>query len=108
MRVLLSTILTVLTLQSPDIRAALDLDLNSEVGDVSCEPETSATLTTSMAGSPISANTYYKISIDEDSQTNGYGYGSCCKVCTSSQACGNSCISWSKSCHKGPGCACQG
>jgi uncharacterized protein YraI len=33
---------------------------------------------------------------------------SCCKVCRSSQACGDSCISWGKVCHKGPGCACQG
>jgi len=31
----------------------------------------------------------------------------CCKVCTNSQACGNSCISWSYTCHKPPGCACQ-
>ncbi|MFA6587588.1 MAG: HNH endonuclease family protein [Patescibacteria group bacterium] len=33
---------------------------------------------------------------------------SCCKVCTSGQACGDSCISWSYTCHKGVGCACQG
>lgn len=32
----------------------------------------------------------------------------CCKVCTNGQACGDSCISWSYTCHKGPGCACQG
>lgn len=32
----------------------------------------------------------------------------CCKVCTTGQACGDSCISWDKTCHKGPGCACQG
>jgi len=32
----------------------------------------------------------------------------CCKVCGSdSQACGDSCISKSKTCHKAPGCACQ-
>ena len=36
------------------------------------------------------------------------GYGSCCKICRKSQACGNSCIPWYKTCHKGPGCACQG
>ncbi len=33
---------------------------------------------------------------------------SCCKVCTGSKACGDSCISRSKTCHKGDGCACQG
>jgi hypothetical protein len=32
----------------------------------------------------------------------------CCKVCKNSQACGNSCIPWYKTCHKGIGCACQG
>jgi hypothetical protein len=31
----------------------------------------------------------------------------CCKVCTTGKACGNSCISRSKSCHKAPGCACN-
>ena len=32
----------------------------------------------------------------------------CCKVCRRGYACGDSCISRSKSCHKGPGCACDG
>lgn len=31
----------------------------------------------------------------------------CCKVCTTGQACGNSCISRSKKCRKPPGCACN-
>jgi hypothetical protein len=31
----------------------------------------------------------------------------CCKVCDAGQACGNSCISRSKTCHKGQGCACD-
>ena len=31
--------------------------------------------------------------------------GSCCKVCSTSQACGDACISKSKTCHKPPGCA---
>ena len=33
---------------------------------------------------------------------------SCCKVCTTGKACGDSCISQSYTCHKGPGCACDG
>lgn len=33
---------------------------------------------------------------------------SCCKICRKGQACGNSCISWDKVCHRPPGCACQG
>lgn len=31
----------------------------------------------------------------------------CCKICTTGKACGNSCISRSYTCHKGPGCACN-
>lgn len=34
-------------------------------------------------------------------------YG-CCRVCTVGCACGNSCISCSKNCTKGVGCACNG
>lgn len=32
----------------------------------------------------------------------------CCKVCTTGKACGNSCISKTYTCHKPPGCACDG
>ena len=32
----------------------------------------------------------------------------CCKVCTTGKACGDSCISWDKTCNVGPGCACNG
>lgn len=31
----------------------------------------------------------------------------CCKVCSAGQACGNTCISRKKACHKGRGCACD-
>lgn len=31
----------------------------------------------------------------------------CCKVCTKGQACGDTCISREKRCHKGRGCACD-
>ncbi|MGI9038087.1 MAG: SH3 domain-containing protein [Gemmatimonadota bacterium] len=33
---------------------------------------------------------------------------SCCKVCRTGKACGNSCISRSYTCRKGAGCACNG
>ncbi len=33
---------------------------------------------------------------------------SCCKVCSTGKACGNTCISRSKTCHVGGGCACDG
>ena len=32
----------------------------------------------------------------------------CCKTCRKGKACGNSCISRSKTCHQPPGCACDG
>ncbi len=32
----------------------------------------------------------------------------CCKTCSKGKACGDSCISRAKQCHKGPGCACDG
>lgn len=35
-------------------------------------------------------------------------YQSCCKTCRKGKACGNSCISRTKSCRVGPGCACDG
>jgi hypothetical protein len=31
----------------------------------------------------------------------------CCRVCTKGCACGDSCISCGKTCHKGAGCACN-
>lgn len=34
--------------------------------------------------------------------------GSCCRVCQTGKACGDSCIERSKTCNKGPGCACNG
>lgn len=36
------------------------------------------------------------------------GFASCCKVCSKGKACGDSCISRDKECHKGKGCACDG
>lgn len=38
--------------------------------------------------------------------TSAPGGGGCCKHCKNSQPCGNSCISWSKTCRQPPGCAC--
>lgn len=32
----------------------------------------------------------------------------CCKICRKGKACGDSCISRAYTCHKGPGCACDG
>lgn len=38
----------------------------------------------------------------------GGGSETCCKVCTNSVACGDSCIPKSEACHVGAGCACNG
>lgn len=35
-------------------------------------------------------------------------YASCCKTCKKGRACGDSCISRDKECHKGKGCARDG
>jgi hypothetical protein len=44
----------------------------------------------------------------QEAEDQGGGSPSCCKVCRSSRACGDSCISPSKSCNVGRGCACNG
>jgi hypothetical protein len=36
------------------------------------------------------------------------GPSGCCKICTTGKPCGDTCIERTKSCDKGPGCACQG
>jgi len=43
----------------------------------------------------------------ESKSTNCIPIDSCCKVCDSGKACGNSCISRRYNCHKGRGCACD-
>ena len=42
-----------------------------------------------------------------DSPTEGGGT-TCCKVCRTGKACGDTCISRSDTCRKGAGCACNG
>ena len=37
----------------------------------------------------------------------GLQLAACCKVCSAGKACGNSCISRAKQCHKPPACACD-
>jgi len=44
----------------------------------------------------------------EDCNGPGPGPSPCCKVCTDSKPCGDSCISRSQTCNVGPGCACSG
>ncbi len=42
---------------------------------------------------------------EADSDPAGTG---CCRVCRNGQACGDACIGWQQTCHRPPGCACQG
>lgn len=45
----------------------------------------------------------------EPPEAGGSGGGSsCCRVCSTGQACGDSCISRESTCHVGQGCACNG
>jgi hypothetical protein len=37
----------------------------------------------------------------------GIGGGGCCKMCTNSKPCGDSCIAYNQTCSKGGGCACS-
>jgi len=39
--------------------------------------------------------------------TGGNG-STCCRVCTTGKACGDSCIAQNSTCNVGPGCACNG
>lgn len=44
-------------------------------------------------------------------ETDGPGFETaraCCKICHKGKACGNSCISRAYTCHRPPGCACNG
>ena len=41
-----------------------------------------------------------------DEGQSGSGGGECCRVCTSGQPCGDSCISMDSTCNQPPGCAC--
>ena len=46
------------------------------------------------------------------SQTSPFGSHSlqqyCCKICSKGKACGDTCIARDRTCHVGPGCACNG
>lgn len=48
------------------------------------------------------------INIDQNTNTNNTNTSTCCKICTTGKACGDSCINASYTCSKPPGCACQG
>lgn len=35
-------------------------------------------------------------------------YQVCCRICSKGKACGDTCIARDRTCHVGPGCACNG
>lgn len=59
----------------------------------------------SIVESPDSATT--KDDYSRDLLDPSEGDTGCCKICREGKACGDSCISRSYTCHKGPGCACN-
>jgi hypothetical protein len=77
--------------------ALLSVDAKAEAqSDVVCGAElTSESLT---AGSPASSSSF----ISEPNVA-----AVCCKVCRTGKACGDSCISQTKTCTKVSGCACD-
>lgn len=57
-------------------------------------------------------NSYDTPTSNYEAPTNNYNDdydtpSGCCKMCSKGKACGDSCISRSYTCHKGPGCACD-
>ena len=48
-----------------------------------------------------------KKTLAETYQLNSNDKQYCCKYCTKGCACGDACISCDKTCHVGPGCACD-
>jgi hypothetical protein len=49
-----------------------------------------------------------KITQEQQTETKSTEEDKCCKICKKGKACGDSCISKDKTCHKQPGCACDG
>jgi len=56
---------------------------------------------------PPKKNSQTSTSTSSSNNTNSTS-NSCCKVCRTGCACGDSCISCSKTCHQPSGCACNG
>lgn len=71
---------------------------NHKTGDYHCHvKEDSGPIQTSASRMPSSI-------LSPEKSLNQY----CCKVCTRGKACGDTCISKSRACHVGAGCACDG
>ena len=68
---------------------------------VVCTPDEDSPFTDSCGAAPWNVNNEGEVEEPEEPGEE------CCKVCTNSQACGDSCISADATCNAEPGCACQ-
>ncbi len=87
----------------------VEVEIGSSGGDYSgfvCAPQDGA------PESPATLRTAGRYAYDAPSGGSGSGStgggSTCCRVCTTGKACGDSCISKDKTCHVGTGCACNG
>ncbi len=73
-------------------------------------PTLTSTPTTISTSAPTATNTLVPFPTafmyPTQSSTGGGSGGGCCRYCTNSQPCGDSCIPKTDTCHKAPGCAC--
>jgi hypothetical protein len=76
-------------------------------GDNSCREVGEGLAAAREAVFPRPARRSPRVRVDQD-EAPPESHSSCCKICTKGCACGDSCISCSYTCHKGPGCACDG
>ena len=65
-----------------------------------CEPEPNTPFSDSCGDRPWE--------VGNEGQAGSGGGGGCCRVCSASQACGDSCIPATSTCNQPPGCACEG
>jgi hypothetical protein len=85
----------------------------SEAALTSCETELATVreraVALERAASDASARGRGRDSVERTEVTEWAGDSvPCCKICRKGKACGDTCISRAYTCHKGPGCACDG
>ncbi len=61
-----------------------------------------------LAGQSFSSGAEARGALKEAQPSRAPKAAGCCKICRKGIACGNSCISETKTCRKAPGCACNG
>jgi len=94
---MLRTLLTVLALLS------LTASANSETAPITVRTHSATPFDTSHTGGRL----LQSLGV-QDCRHSTPAPLACCKVCSVGKACGDTCISRDKTCHVGPGCACDG